>query len=143
MLYMPRIFNDNLMDDFFNDCFPVNRQTVNQTGLMRTDIRETANGYELDVELPGYKKEDLKLELKDGYLSISASHTENNDEKDKSGKVIRQERYIGSMNRSFYVGDQMKEEDIKASFDNGVLKLNVPKKDVKAIQPEHKYIEIC
>lgn len=142
MLYMPSIFNDGLMEDFFNDCYAANQRSKNQSGLMRTDIVETSDSYELDVELPGYSKENLQLELKDGYLSITAAQAQNNDEKDKNGRVIRRERYTGSVSRSFYVGDALKEEDIKASFSDGVLKLLVPKKDMQPKQPEHKYITI-
>ena len=96
----------------------------------------------MKIDLPGFKKEDLKLQLKDGYLNISASHNENKDEKDKSGKIVRQERYTGSMQRSFYVGEDVKQSDIAAKFENGVLALTVPKVEPKKEVPEEKYIAI-
>lgn len=145
MMYMPSLFGENLMDDFFDDSswLPYesgyNKSTAN---LMRTDIRENAQNYEMKVDLPGFKKEDLKLQLKDGYLNISASHNENKDEKDKSGKVVRQERYTGSMQRSFYVGEDVKQADINAKFENGVLTLTIPKVEPKKEVPEEKYIAI-
>ncbi|MBE5995987.1 MAG: Hsp20/alpha crystallin family protein [Lachnospiraceae bacterium] len=147
-MYLPSIFGDNLMDDFFDDfdrsffkpARPVLR--TERTDLMKTDIRETENGYELDVELPGYKKEDLNLELTNGYLTISASKNTDNEEKDTEGRVIRKERYIGSMKRSFFVGKDITEEDIKARFEDGILKLGVPKKEVKEQIPEKKTIMI-
>lgn len=110
---------------------------------MKTDVRESDTGYELDISLPGYKKEDVKAELKDGYLTINASTSLDKDEKDeKTGKYIRRERYSGSCSRSFYVGKNMTEEDIKAKFEDGVLKLSVPKKDAKPAIEEKKYIAI-
>ncbi len=148
MMYLPSIFGDNLMDDFFDDFdhgfFRNTRPAVRteRTNLMRTDIKETESGYELDVELPGYKKEDLTLELNAGYLNISAAKNTSNEEKDTKGRVIRRERYTGSMNRSFYVGDELTEEDIKAKFEDGILKLSIPKKEVEEKVPEKKTIAI-
>ena len=138
MLYLPSIFGDNLVDDFFDDFnfFRPARPAV------RTDIRETDTGYELDVELPGYKKEDLNLELTNGYLNISAEKNNSKEEKDKNGRVVRQERYTGSMKRSFYVGEEITEEDIKAKFEDGILKLQVPKKEIEEKVPEKKMIAI-
>ena len=146
MLYLPSIFGDNLVDDFFDDFnfFRPARPAVRteRTKLMRTDIRETDTGYELDVELPGYKKEDLNLELTNGYLNISAEKNTSKEEKDKNGRVVRQERYTGSMKRSFYVGEEITEEDIKAKFEDGILKLMVPKKEIEEKVPEKKTIAI-
>ena len=146
MLYLPSIFGDNLVDDFFDDFnfFRPARPAVRteRTKLMRTDIRETDTGYELDVELPGYKKEDLNLELTNGYLNISAEKNNSKEEKDKNGRVVRQERYTGSMKRSFYVGEEITEEDIKAKFEDGILKLQVPKKEIEEKVPEKKMIAI-
>ncbi len=146
MLYLPSIFGDNLVDDFFDDFnfFRPARPAVRteRTKLMRTDIRETDTGYELDVELPGYKKEDLNLELTNGYLNISAEKNTSKEEKDKNGRVVRQERYTGSMKRSFYVGEEITEEDIKAKFEDGILKLQVPKKEIEEKVPEKKTIAI-
>ena len=109
---------------------------------MRTDIKETQNGYELDIDLPGYKKSDVQAELKEGYLMISASTRKDESEKDKDGKYLRRERYYGSCSRSFYVGDAVTQEDIKARFEDGILKVTVPKKEVKPQVEESKYIAI-
>ncbi len=138
-MLMPSIFGENLFDDNWMD-FPFDRdfwgRTNNKTtkNLMKTDIREHDAGYELDVDLPGFKKDEIKAELKNGYLTISATKGANNDEQDKKGKYIRRERYAGTMQRSFYVGDDVTQEDIKAKFENGILKLSIPKKDAKAVE---------
>lgn len=145
MMYMPSIFGENLMDDFFNDTNWLGYEPAyskSTANLMKTDIKEQENSYEMKIDLPGFRKEDLKLQLKDGYLNISAAHNENKDEKDQSGKVVRQERYTGSMQRSFYVGENVKQSDITAKFENGVLALNIPKVDPKKEVPEEKYIAI-
>lgn len=148
MMLVPSIFGDNLFDDFmsfpFDDSFfgrkpQKNGRHVNN--LMKTDIRETEGTYELDIDLPGYTKDDVKLHLKDGYLTVSASKSENNDEKDSEGNYIRRERYTGSMNRSFYVGNAVKADEVRAKFEDGILKLSVPKKDPKAVE-EKNYIAI-
>ena len=107
---------------------------------MKTDIKENEKDYELSVELPGYKKEDVNAELKDGYLIINATNEKNDEEKDEKG-YIRKERYYGSFTRSFYVGKDVKEEDIKAKFENGVLILDIPK-EVEKLPEEKKYIAI-
>lgn len=143
-MLMPSIWGDNLFDDFL-DNFTRPSYTVKNiptNGLMKTDIKETANGYELKIELPGYNKEDIKAQLKDGYMTISASTSQNSDEKDGSGKYIRRERYVGSSSRSFYVGEDITEEDIKASFENGILNISIPKKQPQPKIEEHKYITI-
>ena len=138
-MLLPSIFGDNLFDNFMDDMFPVvDRKPVKtMPTIMRTDIKETEDHYELAVELPGFKKEDVKIHLKDGYLNISAS-TESNDE-ENDGKYLRRERYTGSMTRSFYVGKDLTEEDVKAKFGNGVLTLSLPKEAPKKIE-EPKYI---
>ena len=143
-MLMPSIFGENLFDDFFGFAYPTrNFQRVDIGEIMKTDVRESDTGYELDISLPGYKKEDVKAELKDGYLTINASTSLDNDEKDeKTGKYIRRERYSGSCSRSFYVGKNMTEEDIKAKFEDGVLKLSVAKKDAKPASEGKKYIAI-
>jgi len=143
-MLMPSIFGENLFDDFFDFDYPVRSfRKADTSQMMRTDVKETEAGYELDISLPGYKKEDVKAELKDGYLTVSASTSRNQDEKDeKSGRYIRRERYTGSCSRSFYVGEEMAQEDIKAKFEDGVLKLSVPKKEVKPMVEEKKYIAI-
>ena len=113
----------------------------NTRNMMKTDVKETDQGYELDIELPGYKKEDVRAQLKDGYLTVQAAKNMNNDEKNEQGAYIRRERYAGTMSRSFYVGDNVTEEDIHAKFEDGILKLSVPKKEAKKVE-ENKYITI-
>ena len=130
----PSIFNDNLFDDFFEFPFFDDRAERklyghNAKNIMKTDIKEHKDGYELEIDLPGFHKDEIQAELKDGYLTISAAKQLNQDEKEKeSGKYIRRERYSGSCQRSFYVGDEITQEDIKAEFKHGILKLFVPKK---------------
>lgn len=144
-MLMPSIFGERLFDDFMDDFgFPATSysgKTPIQTTAMKTDVKETEDSYELDIELPGYKKEDVKAHLKDGYLTINASSSVNNDEKDKEGKYIRRERYVGSVSRSFYVGEDITEQDVTAKFENGVLKLTVPKTTPKKVE-DKKYISI-
>ena len=138
-MLMPSIFGENLFDDDWMD-FPFDRdfwgRTNNKTtkNLMKTDIREHDAGYELDIDLPGFKEDEIKVELENGYLTISATKGADNDEQDKKGKYIRRERYAGTMQRSFYVGDYVTQEDIKAKFENGILRLSIPKKDAKAVE---------
>ena len=150
MMYLPSLFDDRMnemedmmndMDrDFWNVSYPVFGHRADR--MMRTDVREHDNGYELDVELPGFKKEELKLSLKDGYLTIHAEKTLDKDEKEKkSGKLLRQERYGGTLERTFYIGDVYSESDIKAQYENGVLKITLPQKDQKKVDT-NKYIAI-
>lgn len=127
-----------MFDDFMD--FPFGGKKINT--MMKTDIRDTDSSYELDIDMPGFKKEDIKAQLKDGYLTISASTSANNDEQDKDGRYIRRERYAGSCSRSFYVGEGVKEEDIRAKFENGILKLSIPKVENKPQVEEQKYIAI-
>lgn len=143
-MLMPSIFGENLFDDFMDGfAFPTANWNYakNTANVMKTDIKENDKGYELDVDLPGYKKEDVKAELKDGYLTISASNDNTKEEKNEDGKYIRKERYTGSVSRSFYVGKYVTEEDIHAKFENGILKLSVPKVDAPKVE-ENKYISI-
>ena len=137
-MLLPSIFGERLFDDFMD--FPVRGRTENQ--LMKTDIKDTENGYEITMSLPGVKKEDVKAELKDGYLTIQATSGTNNDTKDEKSKYIRRERYYGTCSRSFYVGDEVTQEDIRAKFEDGTLKLTVPKKEAKPAVEEKKYISI-
>ena len=137
-MLMPSIFGERLLDDFFR--FPY--VSYERNGYLNKDIKDTDQGYELTMNMPGVKKEDVKAELKDGYLTIQASTSRNNDEKNKEGKYIRKERYSGTFSRSFYVGDDVKQEDIKAKFEDGTLKLLVPKKEEKPVAEEKKYITI-
>ena len=129
---------DNMFDDMFRDPFFTNS---NNTKLMKTDIQEKDNNYILDMDLTGYEKEDIKAQLKDGYLTITAQKNTSNDDKDEEGNYIRRERYCGKCSRSFYVGDSIKEEDIKANFNNGILELTFPK-EVEQKAEEMKYITI-
>lgn len=108
---------------------------------MKTDVKEVENGYEVAMDLPGFKKEDISAKLENGYLTITASKGLDKDEKNEEGKYIRRERYSGSCSRSFYVGDGVTEEDIKARFEDGILKLDIPKKDAEKIE-QKKYISI-
>ena len=146
---LPSIFRDNLFDDMFDfDDFDkeFNRMMRPLYGkhaqnMMKTDVRETDNSYELDIARPGFKKDEIKVELDNGYLSISAAKGLDKDEEKKDGKYIRRERYAGSMNRTFYVGSQLTQQDIQAKFEDGILKISVPKKDVQQIE-QNKYIAI-
>ena len=144
----PSIFGENLFDDWFD--FPSfgglgrveNKLYGERVGrLMKTDVHEKDGQYDMDIDLPGFKKEDIKVELHDGYLQVSAVKGLNEEEKDEKGKLIRQERYSGSMQRSFYVGDSIKQEDVKAKFEQGVLKLSFPKEGEKKL-PEKQPILI-
>ena len=138
-MLLPSIFGEDLFDDWMMD-FPF--RTNSSVGLMKTDVRETDGSYELDMDMPGVEKGDIKAELKNGYLTISASSHKDNDEKDKDGRYIRRERYSGACSRSFYVGEDVKQEDIRAKFENGILKVTVPKKEEKPAVEENKYISI-
>ena len=147
-MLMPSIFNENLFDNWFD--FPIIEDVDNaerklygrhSDRMMKTDVHECEDHYEVDIDLPGFKKEEITLELEKGYLTVSAAKGLDKDEKDHRGKLIRQERYTGSMQRSFYVGENLTEEDIKASFTHGVLTLNIPKKE-KVKVPEKKVIMI-
>ncbi len=144
-MLMPSIFGDNLLDDFWEmPSLHSNFQGMGSTSqnLMNTDVRETEQGYEISINLPGFKKESVKAEIKDGYLMIHATTNSSNDTKDKDGKYIRRERFSGSCSRSFYVGDQVTEADIKAKFEDGVLKIDVPKLEEKPAVEEKHYISI-
>lgn len=152
-MLMPSIFGEDMFDDFMRD-FPFfddragNRIEKKLYGnhaknLMKTDIKETENGYELEMDLPGFKKDEVTAELKDGYLTISAAKGLDQDEQEKeTGKYIRRERYAGACQRSFYVGEEITEEDIKGEFKHGILKLLIPKKEEKPQVETRKYIAI-
>ena len=131
---LPSIFGENLFDDFFSDPFgmmvPQGRDPLygkHAKNLMKTDVRETDESYELDVDLPGFTKDEISVELKNGYLTIQAAKGLDKDQSDKQGKYIRQERYAGACSRTFYVGEGVQPEDVTASFENGILQLSVPK----------------
>ena len=137
---LPSIFSENLFDDFFGDDwmrFPVwsGRDPLygkHAKNLMKTDVRETENTYEVDMDLPGFKKDEIKVDLKDGYLTISAAKGLDKDQKDKEGKYIRQERYAGACSRSFYVGD-VETKDVSAKYEDGILKISLPKEAKKEL----------
>ena len=137
-MLMPSIFGENLLDDFFD--YPFGRSST--FDMMNTDIKDTDAGYEITMNMPGVKKEDVKAELKDGYLTIRATANTSKDEKGSDGRYIRRERYSGSCSRSFYVGEGVKEEEIRAKFENGILKLSIPKVENKPQVEEKKYIAI-
>ncbi len=147
-MLMPRIFTDNLFDDLMSfpaipDFGDIDRKLYGKHAdqIMKTDVHEHDEGYEMDIDLPGFKKDEISLSLQDGYLTVSAAKGLDKDEKSHRGKIIRQERYAGAMQRTFYVGENITEEDVKARFEDGVLKLSVPKKDAPQL-PEKKTIMI-
>ena len=146
MMMMPSIFGGNLFnDDWMDFSFPdIDKELYGKhaKNLMKTDVKEKDGNYEVAIDLPGFKKEDVTGEVKDGYLIIKASTKNSKDEKDAKGKYIRKERYEGSCNRSFYVGDAITQDDIKAKFEDGVLKISVPKKEAKPQVEEKKFIAI-
>lgn len=145
-MLMPSLFRTNLFDDLFDDFTKETKRAaqnlVGVTGVMKTDIVEKEDRFELLVDLPGFNKEDVKVELKEGYLNIEAERNSSKDEKDEEGTFIRRERYTGTCSRSFYVGEEFKQEDIKAKFENGILTITVPKKDDEPEVEEPKYIVI-
>ncbi len=150
-MLMPSIFGENLFDELMDFPFEemnhqmrqMNRQLYGRNAQreMKTDVREQEDHYEIDMDLPGFKKDQISLDLENGYLTVKAAKGMDKDEKDQKGKLIRQERYAGAMQRSFFVGEEMTAEDIKAKFEDGVLHLELPRKDVKKV-PEKKTILI-
>ena len=146
---MPSIFGENLFDEFFDDDFPmIPMRSIrnplygkNAKNLMKTDVRETENTYELDIDLPGFKKDEISIDLKDGYLSISAAKGLDRDQEDKKGKYIRQERYAGACSRSFFVGEGIEPQDVSAKFEDGILRVSLPKQ-VKKELPRNSTITI-
>ena len=148
-MLMPSIFAENLFDEFFDD-FPMPREFrnidrrlygKNAAREMKTDVHEHEDHYEVDIDLPGFKKEEITLTLENGYLTVGAAKGIDKDETTKKGKIIRQERYAGALQRSFYVGDNLTEKDIAAKFENGVLSLSVPKAEARKL-PEKRTIMI-
>ena len=147
-MMMPSIFGENLFDEWMN--FPFERDFFGERNplygkhaqnMMKTDIREKDDSYELDVDLPGFKKDEIKVQLKDGYLTLSAAKGLDKDEQDKKGNYIRRERYAGTMSRSFFVGEDITQEDIHAKYEDGILRLSVPKKAPKNVE-NNGYIAI-
>ena len=154
-MMMPRIFGENLCDDFMNDfafpAFPnVEKKLYGKhaRNLMKTDVKDTDTGYEVDVDLAGFKKDEIQIELEKGFLTVTAAkgldkdEKDEKDEKDKKDNYIRRERYAGSMSRSFYVGEHVTEDDIHPKYENGILSFTVPKEEAKAIEDKKHYISI-
>ena len=157
---LPSIFGEDLFDDWMNDYFPFGRDFDKEfskalaptehalygkhaKNMMKTDVRETDDSYEVDMDLPGFKKDEVKVQLADGYLTIEAAKGLDKDEKDKkSGKYIRRERYAGSMSRSFYVGKHVTVEDVHPKYESGILSFSVPKAEAKPVEEKKHYISI-
>ena len=150
---LPSIFGENLFDDFFNDFPFYNERDMKKAerklyghrakNLMKTDIKEKGDSYILEMDLPGFKKDEIQVSLENGYLTVQAARGVDKDEQEKkTGRYIRQERYAGACERSFYVGDDLTQDDIKGEFHHGVLKLTIPKKEAKPAVEQSKYISI-
>ena len=143
---LPVLFGENLFDELFDDAFrpmwDMDRALYGKhaRAVMKTDVRETDSGYELDIDLPGFKKDEVKLDLKDGYLTISAAKGLDKDEEDKKGRYIRQERYAGACSRSFYVGD-VEPDQVAAKYEDGILRISMPKEAKKEL-PKRSTIAI-
>ena len=147
-MYMPSIFGESLFDDMFpfDDSFFTSKKNPlygkNASRVMKTDIKENEGSYELDIDLPGFKKDEITAELKDGYLTVSAAKGLDKDEEDKKGNYIRKERYAGSMSRSFYVGKHVTVEDVHPKYESGILSFSVPKEEAKPVEEKKHYISI-
>lgn len=150
-MLMPSVFGENLFDDWMDSFDNFDRYFFGKKNplygkhaknLMKTDVKETDDSYEVDIDLPGFKKDEINATLEDGYLTISAAKGLDKDEKDKKGKYIRKERYAGAMSRSFYVGDGVTQNEVKAKYENGILKLSIPKKAEKKAVEDDKHIAI-
>ena len=151
-MMMPSIFGENLFDDFMNDftddfAFPAFADAGKELygkhakNLMKTDVKDTENGYEVDIDLPGFKKDEIQMKLEDGMLTISAAKGLDKDEKDKKGKYVRRERYAGSLSRSFYVGEHVTAEQVHPKYENGILTFEIPK-NKEPIEEKEKFIAI-
>ena len=149
-MLLPRLFGENLLDDWMDfevpmmrDFDKVDRRLYGRraANIMKTDVHDHDDSYEVDIDLPGFKKDDIKVSLENGYLTVATEKNLEKDKKNHKGKVLRQERYSGSMQRSFYVGDALTEEDVKAKYENGVLRIDLPKKEAKQL-PANKTIAI-
>lgn len=134
--------NSGLFDELFRDPFFSNTFSRGEASLMKTDIQEAGDKYHLDIELPGFQKEDIHAELEEGYLTVTATRDEKKENKDEKSNYLRRERFIGTCKRSFYVGEGITQEDIQAGFQDGVLTLDIPKEPPKAIEEKPKYITI-
>lgn len=146
-MLLPSIFGENLFDEWMGNAFSrlanMDKELYGKhsQNMMKTDVKEMDGAYQVAVELPGFDKSEISVELQNGYLTINAAKGLDKDEQDQDGKYIRRERYAGSMQRSFYVGESVRQEDIKAKYESGVLKLEVPKQDAKAME-QSRYIAI-
>ena len=145
---LPSIFGENLFDEFFGNAFDDYMKDTQRAlygkhskNLMKTDVKETDESYEVDIDLPGFQKDEVSLDLKNGYLTVSAAKGLDKDESDKKGKYIRQERYAGACSRSFYVGEDVEAGEVAAKFENGILQLSIPKKEHKQL-PQNSTIQI-
>ncbi len=144
-MLLPSIFGENLFDEWMDFSFPDIDKALygkHAKNMMKTDVKETDQGYEVFIDLPGFKKDEVSVQLESGYLTIQAAKGLDKEEKDKHGKYLRKERYAGGMSRSFYVGDAVKKEDIHAKYENGILKLALPKEEPRAIESNNHYISI-
>lgn len=144
-MLLPSIFGENLFDEWMDFSFPDIDKALygkNAKNMMKTDVKETEQGYEVFVDLPGFKKDEVSVRLENGYLTIQAAKGLDKEEKDKHGKYLRKERYAGGMSRSFYVGELAKKEDIHAKFEDGILTLSLPKEEPKVIEEKNHYIAI-
>ena len=147
--YLPTVFGENLMDafddfDLFRGFGNVDRALYGKhaQNVMKTDVKETDDGYEVDVDLPGFKKDEITMKLENGTLTVSAAKGLDKDEENKEKKYVRRERYAGGMSRSFYVGEHVDVEDIHPKYENGILSFIVPKKEQKAVEEKNKFISI-
>lgn len=144
-MMMPGIFGENLFDEFGFPDFPdVNKELYGKhaKNLMKTDVRDVDGGYEVDIDLPGFKKDEIQIQLKEGVLTVSAAKGVDKDEKDQKGKYVRRERFAGSMSRSFYVGEHVTPEDVHPRYENGILSFRVPKDDQTEKEEKNHYISI-
>ena len=144
-MLMPSIFGENLFDDFMDDfAFPnIDKKLYGKhaANIMKTDVKEKDSTYEVDIDLPGFKKDEIQIQLENGYVIVSAAKGLDKEEKDKEGKYIRRERYAGNVSRSFYVGEKVQKEDIHPKFENGILSFDIPK-ETKTVENNNNYIAI-
>ena len=148
-MMMPSIFGENLFDDFMEDfAFPafsdIDKKLYGKhaNNLIKTDVKETDSDYEVDMDLPGFKKDEITMQLEDGYLTINAAKGLDKEEKNEKGRFVRRERYAGNLSRSFYVGENVTENDIHPKYENGILSFHVPKEEKKAVEEKKHYISI-
>ena len=145
-MLMPSIFGESLFDDFMDDfAFPdIDKKLYGKHAphIMKTDVKEKDNTYEVAIDLPGFKKDEIQMQLENGYLTVSAAKGLNKDEKNEDGRYVRRERYAGSVSRSFYVGENVTEKDVHPKYENGILSFKMPKDDKKAVEEKKHYIAI-